>query len=234
MNTDKWDIMTVSEVADYLRLAERTVLRLAHRNEIPCFKIASQWRFKKDLIDEWIMMKIQDMPSADLTQLVSLDKDTMLLTKLITRNAFIIEVRPGTKVEVLEQLVKPLAEAGIVYDAGGFQKKLMHREKMVTTAVGHGVAFPHLRKARENPPGGPYLVLGTCPEGTDFGALDGEKTHLFALICADNEILHLRLMARLALLLRADGSINAIVEAGSKDDIREIFEDYEGHPYSEE
>jgi excisionase family DNA binding protein len=47
------DVMTVQEVAEYLRLNEMTIYRLARTGEIPALKIGRNWRFKKELIDEW-------------------------------------------------------------------------------------------------------------------------------------------------------------------------------------
>lgn len=46
--------MTVREVATYLNVDEKTIYRLAKRGEIPGFKVAGTWRFKKDDIDAWI------------------------------------------------------------------------------------------------------------------------------------------------------------------------------------
>ena len=47
------DIMTAQEVAQYLRLAEATIYRLAQAGEIPAVKVGRAWRFKRELIDEW-------------------------------------------------------------------------------------------------------------------------------------------------------------------------------------
>lgn len=46
--------MTVRTVATYLNVDEKTIYRLAKRGEIPGFKVAGTWRFKKDDIDAWI------------------------------------------------------------------------------------------------------------------------------------------------------------------------------------
>ncbi|MBI3184678.1 MAG: helix-turn-helix domain-containing protein [Myxococcales bacterium] len=46
--------MTVHDVARYLNVDEKTVYRLAQRGELPGFKVAGTWRFKKDDIDAWI------------------------------------------------------------------------------------------------------------------------------------------------------------------------------------
>lgn len=45
--------MDIGDVAQYLRVSRSTVYRLAQQGKIPVVKIASQWRFKKELIDEW-------------------------------------------------------------------------------------------------------------------------------------------------------------------------------------
>lgn len=48
------DILTLQEVASYLKVDERTVYRMLKSKEIPAFRVGSQWRFKKDAIDKWI------------------------------------------------------------------------------------------------------------------------------------------------------------------------------------
>lgn len=46
--------MTVRDVAVYLNVDEKTVYRLAQRGELPGFKVAGTWRFKRKDIDSWI------------------------------------------------------------------------------------------------------------------------------------------------------------------------------------
>jgi len=52
MNTS--EIMTIEECAKYLKTSLSTLYKLAQKRKIPVFKLSGQWRFKKDLIDEWI------------------------------------------------------------------------------------------------------------------------------------------------------------------------------------
>jgi excisionase family DNA binding protein len=47
-------IMTIGEVADYLKVTERTIYRLAAAKKIPAFKVGGSWRFSKADIDGWI------------------------------------------------------------------------------------------------------------------------------------------------------------------------------------
>jgi excisionase family DNA binding protein len=48
------EILTVKELADYLKIAEKTAYRFVAEGKIPAFKVGSAWRFKKQEIDIWI------------------------------------------------------------------------------------------------------------------------------------------------------------------------------------
>ena len=52
--TSESDIMTVKDLAQYLKIAEKTAYRFALEGKIPGFKVGSAWRFRKSEIDEWI------------------------------------------------------------------------------------------------------------------------------------------------------------------------------------
>lgn len=47
-------VMTVKEVADYLKVNERTVYRMAAAGSMPGFKVGASWRFKLTEIEQWI------------------------------------------------------------------------------------------------------------------------------------------------------------------------------------
>ena len=52
-------IMTIGEVADYLKVTERTIYRLAAAKKVPAFKVGGSWRFSRADIDEWIRLQAQ-------------------------------------------------------------------------------------------------------------------------------------------------------------------------------
>ena len=51
---DNLGIMTVQEVAEYLRMSEAKVYRLVKERRIPVIRIGKTWRFRKDLLDRWL------------------------------------------------------------------------------------------------------------------------------------------------------------------------------------
>ncbi len=54
MTTADNSILTIGEVADYLKVTERTIYRLAAGKQIPAFKVGGSWRFSRSEIDQWI------------------------------------------------------------------------------------------------------------------------------------------------------------------------------------
>ena len=50
----KEQIMTLREVAQYLGLHVMTVYKLTREGRVPAAKIGGQWRFKRDVLDEWL------------------------------------------------------------------------------------------------------------------------------------------------------------------------------------
>lgn len=54
MTTANDDIMTLEEVARYLKLKPQTVYKWAQEEQIPAAKLGKEWRFRKGILDEWI------------------------------------------------------------------------------------------------------------------------------------------------------------------------------------
>jgi PTS system nitrogen regulatory IIA component len=215
------EVMTLQEVASYLRLAEKTVLRMVHKGQIPCAKVASQWRFLRSMIDDWLIAKMRVVPRTDLARLIESTPEVVPLSRLLRIDQVVPDILPGSKEEVLRQLVQPLLKARFIDSERPFLDKLLERERIVSTAVGRGVAIPHLRNPQDNPGGGPLLTVGICREGTDFEAPDGERTHLFFLLSTDSEVVHLRVLAKVNRIAGRKDTMDRLVAAASSEEIIE-------------
>ena len=60
MTVVKSDIMTLEEVAAYLRLKPQTIYTWAQEKKIPAAKLGKEWRFRRSLIDEWFIQHIDE------------------------------------------------------------------------------------------------------------------------------------------------------------------------------
>ncbi|MFU7369525.1 methylation-associated defense system helix-turn-helix domain-containing protein MAD1 [Pseudomonas aeruginosa] len=58
MNEQSDEILTLEEVAAYLKAGRRTVYRLAAEGKIPAFKLGGTWRFRRTELDQWIAARI--------------------------------------------------------------------------------------------------------------------------------------------------------------------------------
>ena len=54
------DIMTLEEVAKYLKLKPQTIYTWAQNNKIPAAKLGKEWRFRKSIIDKWFNNHIDE------------------------------------------------------------------------------------------------------------------------------------------------------------------------------
>ncbi len=207
------NVMTLAEMADYLKIAKRSLLRMAQSGDIPGTKIASQWRFMRSVIDDWMISRMKTLPAGELEKLIQSEKVPLPLYRLLRPELVGLDVQPGAKKQILEQLLDVLAGGGLEVDRRMFLQKLMDREEMVSTAIFPGIALPHFRKPEECPLAEPRIVLGVCRQGTDFDSLDGRPTHVFFLICAGNVVVHLKIIAELALLFRRSSLVEELVAA---------------------
>jgi excisionase family DNA binding protein len=49
------NLLTAEQVAEYLKVDKFTIYRLVAQKKIPAFRVGSQWRFKKSVIEDWLM-----------------------------------------------------------------------------------------------------------------------------------------------------------------------------------
>jgi len=54
------DIMTIEDVAKYLKLKPQTIYTWAQNGKIPAAKIGKEWRFRRDLVEAWFNQHIQE------------------------------------------------------------------------------------------------------------------------------------------------------------------------------
>jgi mannitol/fructose-specific phosphotransferase system IIA component (Ntr-type) len=108
-----------------------------------------------------------------------------------------------------------------------FLSALLEREKLHTTAVGEGVAFPHAR----NPLGGalkrPLLVFGRHVKGVPFGALDNKPVQFFFLLASPNLTDHLTMLARLSRVVRDQQLRTGLMVTARADEVLRLIAEAE-------
>lgn len=98
------DLMTTKEAAEYLKLNYMTVYKLSQRGRIPASKIGGNWRFRKDLLDDWLAKQATVVEGNVLV--VDDDPEVReMLSEVISRKGFKV-VSVGSGEEALEELEK--------------------------------------------------------------------------------------------------------------------------------
>lgn len=136
-----------------------------------------------------------------------------------------LAMEPGDKETVIREAVGLLKKSRKVADADAFLSDVLEREKLVTTGVGYGVAFPH---AKSEAVKGVVFAFGRTTEGVDFGALDDHPVRLIFLIGApkgqEPSRVYLNLMARLSFLMKDEANRKKLLSVESVSEVLRLLD----------
>jgi len=168
------DILTLEEVAKYLRVSDRTIYDCAQKGEIPAGKIRTAWRFKKSEIDRWVNEKLTSNNFAP--QINQIHPESILSLHRI------LFLNHSSKKDALLALAENLAAAPQIKNRQELSAEILKREELMSTAIGCGIAIPHVRLSSVTD-----LVVSVGISRTDivdFHPLDDEPVRLVFMIAA--------------------------------------------------
>jgi len=168
------DILTIEEVAKYLRVSERTVYDWAQKGEIPSGKIGTVWRFKKSEIERWVNERL------------SSNRPVAMISSIKIQNIIsperIIFLNSPTKRDALIALAENLSTAPQIKNRQELISEILRREELMSTAIGKGIAIPHVRL---NSVTDLVVSIGISRcDITDFQTLDDIPVRLLFMIAA--------------------------------------------------
>jgi len=194
------EILTAKEVAEYLKMNERTIYKLAHNGQIPTIKVAHQWRFRKSMIDSWLDLQM----SHAITNNNHGQEPTnggIKISEILRPGGVDLRLRSETKHEVIKELVELFCANYEPSDREKLTQAVVKREQLCSTAIYDRVALPHPRYNGEHFVREPALVVGCSRDGIQFDSLDGKPTYLFLMLCAPTDAQHLQMMSKICRLL---------------------------------
>ena len=222
-------ILTLKELAEHLKVNERTILRMLKCGQIDGKKIGGQWRFNGSQIDN-VFFPSAASPKGDADPVavsgVSRARIGIPVARTMDTSRMLMELRGTDPISVIEELTSPRIFNDLVLDTRDLQEKCIARENLCSTAVGNGIAVPHPRDPISTLQLPGCIVYGFSKKGVDFGAADGKPVHMFFLCCSQTIDLHLHLMGALAHLLRDDTFVEKCMSASSPEDVlRAVLDD---------
>ncbi len=154
--------------------------------------------------------------------------DLSKLKALFSVDRVVFPLQTSTKKEVVEELASALVVTDQLNkdDLAKFVKEIMAREALGTTAIGRGIAIPHVRTALSSSLVG---VLGFSRDGVDFDSLDKQPTHAVFMLAspmADKDS-QIRILGRIAAVANHGNFLNFLLQCRSAQDVVDLLEEIE-------
>lgn len=238
--------LKIKDLSELLSVSEKTIRRWLVEGKIPAYRLNHQYRFSRIEIENWMMScrlkqdsQFLDSQEEQIYPLPDLEETTSLKTgiqqfglyRAIHRGGVFSHIQGDTKEEIIRATMK-LTANNLGLDADVLSDLLLDREKLMPTALNHGIGVPHTRDFLiQGPFDRIFVVYPQKP--LDYGALDGKPVHTLFFLFASADKRHLHLLAKLAHLSSDASSLEVLQTKPSKEKILEYIKDWESKIKSE-
>ena len=210
------DILTIEEVAKYLRVSDRTVYDWAQKGEIPAGKIGTVWRFKKSEVENWVNERLSSSSNTKRT-------DASVQVKNILSHDRLVFITQSAKRDALTELANVLADAPQVKRGDELLSEILKREELMSTAVGRGIAIPHVRLSSVTDL---VMAVGVCRTPlSDFQTVDDKPVNLLIMIAAayNQHTYYLQTISYFSAKLKSQELRDAIANAATEKEVYELL-----------
>ena len=210
------DILTIEEVAKYLRVSDRTVYDWAQKGEIPAGKIGTVWRFKKSEVEKWVNERLSSSSNTTKT-------DDAVQVKNILSPDRVVFITQSAKRDALTELANVLANAPQVKRGDELLSEILKREELMSTAVGRGIAIPHVRLSSVTDL---VMAVGVCRTPiSDFQTVDDKPVNLLIMIAAayNQHTYYLQTISYFSAKLKSQELRDAIANAATEKEVYELL-----------
>lgn len=150
----------------------------------------------------------------------------MKIAELLGKDTIKLNLKANSKMEVLDQLVDVLYDAGRLNDKELYKEEILKRESLSSTGIGEGIGIPHGKTSAVKKAS---LALGIFKDGIDFDSLDGAPVNIVFMIAApegaNNE--HLETLSRLSVLLMNPEFKEGLLSSKVPEDVFSLLDKFE-------
>jgi PTS system nitrogen regulatory IIA component len=210
--------LTVREACKYLNASESTVVRWIKQKQLPAHLVSGQYHFNRAELLEWATAHHIKVSPELFDRLQQEVEPAPSLAKALEVGGIVYQLPDTSKERALRALVEalPLPEGT---DRQFLLQLFLAREASASTAIGDGVALPHVRNPIVLNVDRPMITLAFLEKPIDFGALDGKPVFvLFSLICPTTRS-HLQLISRLSFALHDARFKEVVLRRGPREEI---------------
>lgn len=208
--------LRVKDAAQLLDVSEKTIYRWIAKKALPVHRVNEQYRFNRAELLEWASAR--HMPVSPV--MFEEPEDTYIPSLAEALRAGGIHYRVGGSdgPSALKQVVEilPLPDG---VDREFLYQVLLARESVGSTAIGNGIAIPHVRNPITLHVTQPIVSLSFLAGEIDFKAIDGRLVHTLFTIISPSIRAHLNLLSKLSHGLRGSSFHEAVIRRASREDI---------------
>ena len=189
--------LTLKEAAKFLDVPERQIFAWIDDGEIPFSRANGGIRFNEAELLEWATSR--RLRASHELQPVGASEETSLADALSLGG-----VHHGVAAEDRDAAIRAVVERmplGTAADREALVEIMLAREAGGSTAVGDGIAIPHVRAPVVQSGARPAIALCTLARPIEFGARDNKPVHTLFLLATPTVSAHLKVLARLAAAL---------------------------------
>lgn len=212
--------LTVRDVAELLNVSEKSVYRWITDGNLPAYRVSGQYRFNRAELLEWATAKKINVSPKIFEENEAGAGALPDLAEALQLGGIYYRMGGGDKEEVLKGIVETMRLPDEV-DRNFLLQVLMAREALESTAIGDGIAIPHVRNPIVLHVAKPMVMLSFLEKPVDFGALDGQPVHTLFSLVSPTVRSHLHLLSRIAFALRDPGFKEIVLRQGSREEILE-------------
>jgi nitrogen PTS system EIIA component len=206
-------MIKAADVAELMHIDEKTVIKWIRKEGLDAVELNGVYQINRVDLLEWATDHgIKVPPSLFVADDKALAFPT--LAEALAAGGVFCGVPGNDKLSVLENLVANLSLPPQV-DPEFLLQVLLAREALGTTAIGDGIAIPHVRNPILVSLPSPAITLSFLKQPVDFGALDGKPVEIVFMLISPTVKIHLHLLSKLAYALRND-SFRSVL-GGSRD-----------------
>ena len=210
--------LSVRETASLLTVSEKTIYRWIKQQTIPAYRVQDQYRFNRAEILEWATARRLKVSSEIFQEPETADQPIPSLLAALEAGGVFYRVSGFDKESALREVVDLLRLPEEV-DRDFLLRVLIAREAIAPTAVGDGIAIPHVRNPVVLHVGRPMIALCFLDQPIEYDALDGKPVHTLFTIISPTTRAHLHLTSKLSFVLRDPGFRRAIERPESRPEI---------------
>jgi mannitol/fructose-specific phosphotransferase system IIA component (Ntr-type) len=147
----------------------------------------------------------------------------MKISELISQDKIITELKSYTKESIINEILTLFQNDQRVFDMEILRQDLLKREKVMSTAIGEGLAFPHCTTLAVNDF---IAAFAKSSQPVDYKSLDHKPTYLFFFIAGQNVKVHMQYLSRVSRLMHTDFK-EKLIKADSAKEIFLIFNKFD-------